>query len=90
MGPFENPNMPQPLPGEDLDEGITQQYSQEEVGFRPADAVGQSCARCDNFQAKAQQSMGMGVCEVVSGPIPPQGVCDLFEPISGLGGLLGA
>jgi len=83
-----NPNMPQPLPGENPDEGLTQQYSPEEVGYRPAESAKNSCSRCTNFTPKAQQSLGAGVCSVVAGPISPNGVCDAFQSAGGLGGLL--
>jgi len=78
-----NPNMPVPLPGDNPDEGITQQYSKEEVGYRPAPSADTSCARCVHFTAKAQQALGAGICDVVSGTIQPNGVCDLFAPAAG-------
>ena len=78
-----DPNAPQPLPGESLDEGITQQYSQDEVGYRPAKSKQESCSRCVNFQAKAQQALGQGICALVSGQISPNGTCDLFTPRGG-------
>ena len=83
-----NPNMPQPLPGEDPNEGLSQAYSPEEVGYRPADSARNSCSRCSHFTPKAQQSLGAGVCDVVAGPVQPNGVCDLFTPREGLGGLI--
>jgi hypothetical protein len=89
MGPYANPNAPQPLPGESLDEGMVQQYSQEEVGYRPADSKAQSCSVCANFQPKAQQALGQGICAIVSGQISPNATCDAFTPRGGgLEGLL--
>jgi hypothetical protein len=80
---YENPNAPQPLPGEQLEQGMTQQYSQEEVGYRPAKSEAEACSSCANFQAKAQQALGQGICMVVSGQISPNGTCDLYTPRAG-------
>lgn len=85
-----NPNLPQPLPGEDPNAGEaglappTQGYVKEEVGYRPATDSARSCANCVHFIPKAQQAMGQGMCDVVAGQISPNGVSDLFEPVGGL------
>ena len=89
-----NPNLPQPLPGEDPNAGTpglapgTVAYSQEEAGYRPASDTSRSCSNCVHFIRKAQQSLGEGMCELVAGPISPNGVSDLFEPAGGIQSLL--
>lgn len=89
-----NPNMPQPLPGEDpsgagtpgLTPG-TSAYTKEEVGYRPADDSARSCGNCAHFIRKAEQSLGMGMCDVVAGQINENGTSDLFTPVGGISSL---
>jgi hypothetical protein len=90
-----NPNAPQPLPGEDPNAGTpglvpgTNSYQKEEVGYRQATDAAQSCSNCAHFIRKAQQSLGQGMCDVVAGPISPNGVSDMFTPVGGLQSLTG-
>lgn len=87
-----NPNLPQPLPGEDPNAGMegvgpsTAAYTREEVAYRPAEDSSRACSACVHFVAKAQQSLGQGLCELVAGQISPNGTCDMFDDGSGGGG----
>ncbi len=88
-----NPNLPQPLPGEDPNAGEpglappTTGYTKDEVGYRPADDSAKSCSNCAHFIRKAQQSLGQGMCDVVAGQISPNGVSDMFTPVGGISSL---
>ena len=87
---YRDPNAPQPLPGEDPNAGMegtgppTVAYTKEEAGYRPATDSQRSCANCRHFVAKAEQSLGQGMCDVVAGQISPNGVSDMFEPMGGI------
>lgn len=84
-----NPNLPQPLPGEDPTQGEpgltppTAAYTKEEAAYRAASDSARSCSNCAHFIRKAQQSMGQGMCDLVAGPISPNGTSDLFTPKGG-------
>jgi hypothetical protein len=66
-----------------MEPGSALQYSQDEAGYRPADSSEQSCGNCAHFIRNAQQALGQGICEVVSGQISPNGVSDMFVPAEG-------
>lgn len=84
-----NPNLPQPLPGEDPNagnEGLgpgTVAYTKEEAAYRPAEDSARACGACVHFIAKSEQSLGQGLCELVAGQISPNGTCEYFEPAGG-------
>lgn len=63
-----------------MEPGSAIQMSKEEAGYRPADSADQSCSNCAHFIRNAQQGLGEGICEVVGGPISPNGVSDAFVP----------
>ncbi len=87
-----NPNLPQPLPGEDPNAGMpgagppTAAYTKDEVAYRPAEDESRSCAACIHFVAKAEQSLGQGMCELVAGQVSPNATCDMFDDGSDAGG----
>lgn len=88
-----DPNAPRPLPGEDPTAGEpgvvpgTSAFTKDEVAYRKAVDSAQSCSACSHFIAKAQQSLGQGMCDLVAGQISPNAVCDLFTKKKGIGGL---
>lgn len=91
MAGWENPNLPQPLPGtgdptaSDITGTSGPGFQRDEVAYRPAESEDRSCSACVHFKAHAGQALGDGVCELVGGPISPNGVCDLFQGSQELG-----
>lgn len=87
---YTDPNAQQPLPGEDPTSGNpglgpgTSAYTKDEVGYRKATDSAQSCGSCVHFVRKAQQSLGLGLCDLVAGQISPNAVCDMFTAAKGI------